>query len=380
MKGRITISMATMMAIACIALTACKKEEFKNPECDIISAWVQGDEYAACFFQPSQMHIDDIPSTTTELVFTVRPASSHRLPVFFTVSEGATASPASGSVQDFSAGPVTYTVTSEDGAYSRRYTVYMRPPEAPVTISFEHVGTAVQGSSRYHVFCEINANGDTNRIWASGNQGYAITQSNATPEMFPTRSVNDGYVGKGVCLTTKDAGPMGHLMNKPIAAGNLFIGEFNINAVLTNALKSTVFGMPVNKVPTRVEGYYKYMPGAEFTNAQMQVDPNRTDEANIYAVFFRNQDDEGNPVKLYGDNVMTSPCVVMTAQVASLPATAEWTRFEMDFEGGAVDLQLLANYGYSMTLVFSSSKGGDAFEGAIGSMLYIDEVQVTYEN
>lgn len=32
-----------------------------------------------------------------------------------------------------------------------------------------------------------------------------------------------------------------------------------------------------------------------------------------------------------------------------------------------------------MTLVFSSSKSGDTFEGAIGSTLLIDEVEMTFK-
>ena len=95
-------------------------------------------------------------------------------------------------------------------------------------------------------------------------------------------------------------------------------------------------------------------------------------------MFFRNQNSAGERVNLYGDNVLTSPYVVSKAQVASLPATSEWTPFEMTFDEGAVDPEVLAAFGYSMTLVFSSSKGGDNFEGAIGSTLYVDEVEVTY--
>ena len=68
------------------------------------------------------------------------------------------------------------------------------------------------------------------------------------------------------------------------------------------------------------------------------------------------------------------------AEVASLPSTDQWTRFEMFFEGGEADDQLLDSQGYNMTLVFSSSKGGASFEGAIGSELCIDEVEVSFEN
>ena len=111
----------------------------------------------------------------------------------------------------------------------------------------------------------------------------------------------------------------------------------------------------------------------------MNVVPGRTDEASIYAVFYRNTDADGKEVKLYGDDVLTSPHLVKKAVVASLPPTNEWTRFEMFFEGNEPDDALFASRGYNMSLVFSSSKEGASFEGAIGSTLYVDEVKVYFE-
>jgi len=77
--------------------------------------------------------------------------------------------------------------------------------------------------------------------------------------------------------------------------------------------------------------------------------------------------------------VLSSEYIVRKAEVASLPPTDEWTPFEMFFEGGDADPVVLASQGYNMTLVFSSSKDGASFEGAIGSTLYVDEVVVSFE-
>ena len=82
---------------------------------------------------------------------------------------------------------------------------------------------------------------------------------------------------------------------------------------------------------------------------------------------------------LDGTNTLTSPYIVSKARLVP-PATDEWTHFEMIFEGGTTDPAILATMGYSYTVVFSSSKDGDTFEGAIGSTLYIDEVTVEFEN
>ena len=108
--------------------------------------------------------------------------------------------------------------------------------------------------------------------------------------------------------------------------------------------------------------------------------PGVVDEGDIYAVLYRNKDAEGNPVVLDGGNVLTSKYIVSKAQVKSLPATDEWKPFEMFFEDVApVDQQILDNYGYNLALVFSSSKRGAEFCGAIGSTLYIDEVELSFK-
>ena len=96
-------------------------------------------------------------------------------------------------------------------------------------------------------------------------------------------------------------------------------------------------------------------------------------------MFFRNKDENGKDVYLYGDDVMTSKYVVRKAEVETIPPSDQWAQFEMFFDEGFVDSEILMNQGYSLTVVFSSSKGGASFEGAVGSTLYIDEVEVFYE-
>ena len=370
--------------LLCLPLffTACIKEELKNNECDILSAWVEGEAYESFFYHSSQMRIDNIPSNSTEIVFQVRTKTGlPSMPVYFALTPGAIIEPANGSLQDFSNGPVTYTVTSEDGEWTRTYSVDFQEVTSSVSylFSFEHVDVDTFSSgSTYHVFYEVD-NGTRYNYWASGNAGVAILHSDWTPEQFPTYSTANGYQGKGVCLNTQSTGAFGAAFHKPIAAGNLFLGKFNVNAVLTDALKATEFGIPTSQQPVKVSGWYKYHPGDEFTNASMQVLPDRVDQGHIYAVFYRNQDEGGNPVILDGTNTLTSPYIVSKARLVP-PATDEWTHFEMIFEGGTTDPAILATMGYSYTVVFSSSKDGDTFEGAIGSTLYIDEVTVEFEN
>ena len=174
-------------------------------------------------------------------------------------------------------------------------------------------------------------------------------------------------------------------MQKPIAAGSLFLGKFVIDYVLSDALLSTQFGVPYNKEPVRITGWYKYKPGENFTDKDMIVYPDRTDEASIYAVYYRNTNDQGESFVLNGhdvedlDKVTDNPQVYKVARVASLPATDTWTQWEMFFDGRDAPDDVVSAQGCNMALVFSSSKRGAQFEGAIGSTLYIDEVEVSYE-
>lgn len=363
-------------------LSSCIKDELMNSECDILSAWVEGDQYEENFYQTAQMRMENISSTEKNIVFTVRSLISlpKEMPVFFNVTLGATIEPASGTVQDFTKGPVVYTVTSQDGAWKRQYTVSFREASLPTHVySFEHYNTLVWTDNEYHEFYELDQNGLPLNLWASGNPGAVLTKSNSKPEDQPTYSLENGYKGRGVCLNTQGTGRLGEMIGKPIAAGNLFMGRFILDNVILNPLHATEFGYVMDREPVRVTGYYKYHPGPVFTDQKMKEVPGRVDEASIYAVFYRNKDEQGNKVFLYGDDVLTSPYIVSKAQVESLPPTDEWTRFEMFFEGEDADDTMVAEKAYNLVIVFSSSKDGAAFEGAIGSELCVDEVEVSFE-
>lgn len=167
----------------------------------------------------------------------------------------------------------------------------------------------------------------------------------------------------------------------PMAAGNLFLGEFITESALKDALHSTHFGVPFDKKPLKFTGYYKYQPGEIFKDRYGNEYPDRIDEGAVYAILYRNHDADGNPVHLYGDNVQTSDLIVAKAIVPEVRSTSEWTAFDVDFDyyGNEVDLDLLNTFGYNLAVVFSSSKDGAYFNGAVGSTLYIDKVSVVCE-
>lgn len=108
----------------CSGLTACFKDEPLNAECDIEKAWVHYEKPEECTWNLSDTIIERVLTSKSTVTFRVKPGTDRsRLAPQFVVTEGATLSPASGSVQDFTDGSVVYTVTSEDGDWQRVYNV-----------------------------------------------------------------------------------------------------------------------------------------------------------------------------------------------------------------------------------------------------------------
>ena len=388
-KNRLLLQACVLIALALGFLSSCIRDEAPGMECDIEKMWVEGEDLEQYFYDANDMKRMVI-STESDIDFFVRSVilMPKQVAVHFDLTPGATISPENGSVQDFSDGDVIYTVTAEDGRTTRVYRVGFREVSQAVTNrnnSFENYEEVRYGSSEifYHRFFELDKDGNKlSNIWASGNEGFCLSMisrvlsgQGATPEEFPTVSDPSGRTGRCVKLQTLSTGDMGKTTKRPIAAGNLFMGKFNITYAATNSLLATEMGVPFNREPLMVTGYYKYKRGTDFTSADSKVIPGRQAEADIYAVLYRNKDDNGNAVMLNGGDVLTSPYIVRKARVASLPETDEWTPFDMFFEGDTpIDKVLLENLGYNLALVFSSSKSGATFEGAVGSTLYIDDV------
>lgn len=388
-KNRLLLQTCALAALVLGFLSSCIRDEAPGMECDIEKMWVEGEDLEQYFYDANDMKRTVI-STESDIDFSVRSVvlMPKQVAVHFALTPGATISPENGSVQDFSNGPVIYTVTAEDGTTTRTYRVGFKENSQTIINklnSFENYEEVRYGSSEifYHRFYELSGSGDKlTDVWASGNEGFCLSMlsrilggQGATPEEFPTVSDPNGRTGRCVKLQTLSTGDMGKTTKRPIAAGNLFMGRFNITYAATNSLLATEMGVPFSREPLRVTGYYKYKRGADFTGADSNVIPGRQDEADIYAVLYRNKDDNGNAVMLNGGDVLTSPYIVRKARVASLPETDEWTPFDMFFEGDTpIDKVLLENLGYNLALVFSSSKSGATFEGAVGSTLYIDDV------
>ena len=380
--------------MSCITtLSSCFKEEPLNAECDIEQAYIHADNkflLNLLFTNPSDTLVN-VQSDQTKIEFTMRPfaALTKQAPIF-RLTPGATISPESGSLQDFSKGPVTYTVTSEDKQWSRTYQVSIKKGQTtmPNEIEFEFEDAYL--SKGYYNWQE-NWNGNKLDIWSTGNSGFKMSNSSSKPEEYPTLMIEDGHRGKGVQLTTRRTSGLADAVKKPIAAGNLFIGQFDAtDALLDDAMKATKFGHPFSfsAKPAKLEGWYKYQAGEKFTDKNMK-ELNRHDYGTIYAVLYENIDEKGNAVLLYGDNVQTSKQIVALALVGethddngkvAIGNTPEWHHFSVDFDyqsyGKTIDPVKLKNGGYSLAIVCSSSSDGANFLGAVRSTLWIDSFKL----
>uniref|UniRef100_UPI00402A5DCE PCMD domain-containing protein n=1 Tax=Prevotella sp. TaxID=59823 RepID=UPI00402A5DCE len=381
---------ASFTAASILSLTSCFKDEPLNAECDIEQAYIHPGPLLKLWFANAADTLVNVQSDQDKIEFTMRPfASLKKQAPEFRLTPGATIQPESGSVHDFSKGPVTYVVTSEDKQWTRTYQVSIKKGQTAMSNEFEFEFENAYLNKGYYNWKE-NWNGEELDIWATGNPGFKISNSSAKPEEYPTTMIEEGCQGKGVKLTTQRTSKLADMVKKPIAAGNLFIGQFDATDALRDAMKATKFGRPFSfsSKPLKLEGWYKYQAGEKFTDKEMK-ELDRKDYGTIYAVLYENIDEKGNQVVLYGDNIQSSKQIVALALVGethddngkvAIGNTPEWHHFSVDFDyqsyGKTIDPVKLKNGGYSLAIVCSSSSDGANFLGAVGSTLWVDSFKL----
>lgn len=378
---RIKYLLFTLITIIGITFSSCIKDEDETKESDISTAMITN----------SELYLISNPTVTNNNVFfRLKPNVDKRnfAPVF-ALSEGATISPENSSEQDFSKGPVRYTVTSKGGNWKKTYNVSFITNTFITKYSFENVKTEITDSPEgiYHEFFEILPDGQQKLDWTSGNEGYNMLAETLledgqelSPAVYPTFSINEGYKGKGAKLVTRGTGGLGAMMGSPIAAGNLYLGTFNFTFP---AIKSTRFGIPYGTgvdLPVSLKGHYKYKAGEKFTVTSKEGSNYSKDAWDAYAIIFEKGN---NPKKefLAGDHKFQDSRMVAIARLDNndRKETNQWTKFEIPFkvlEGKSFN----PKNDYMITIVFSSSVEGDRFNGAIGSTLYIDEVELNFDS
>lgn len=356
--------------------TSCIKEEAPNAEADIISCTLPAEFLVNNEIRVDQPYDEEIKAYPIYIMVKEQTDRTNLAPTF-ELTKGATISPANGSAQDFSS-PVRYTVTSEDGQWHRTYAVYVtvqNDTNIPTVFHFETTKT----NGKYYDFYEEQ--GKNTVTWASGNGGYAIAVSQANKEDYPTTLEEKGHIGKCVKLCTKTTGSLGAMVGMPIASGNLFLGQFSITNAITDPLKATQIGVPFYSKPVKLTGYYKYKAGEKFyANGQYG---DQKDTFDIYAIFYKSDQEVQFLDGSLATNNFEHPNMVAFARLTDKKETDEWTAFEIPFDyeryGQEVDINQLKEGKYKIGIVLASSVNGALFEGAPGSTLLVDEMELIYE-
>lgn len=379
-----------------VVLGSCIQGEPLNSEADIVKCRFLNDSG-----KEEDNIINVFVGNTSILAYGTWKVNLTKLVLEVELTKGATISPNPSEYRDYSQ-PQEFTVTSEDRNWSKTYSVNIDTSELCLKYNFHY---ELSDKGGYHVIYEKESadNVDSRKryVWASGNSGYKMTGIAESPLDYPTAVAETGVVK----LETKSTGGFGSLVKMPIAAGNLFLGSFEVKDAVSNPLKATRFGLPFGKYPMLFMGYYKYKPGtgdfkAKDERGEAVTVPDQTDEGDIYAVLYKSDGLENGV--LDGNNVLTSGNIIAMARVEVKPTDDEFVRFEIPFlygdkfkpvswpdfilrdnsEDNRRDAYLPFKVGemndnmYNLAVVFTSSKYGAYFAGTVGSTLYVKGVEV----
>ncbi|NDV69610.1 PCMD domain-containing protein [Dysgonomonas sp. 25] len=347
-----------LIAIIIPFLPSCIKDEPLNREADILSIGLGEDPLIA----------SSITENRIQLVVSNDEVDYKKIAPVFDLTSGATITPPSGDTLDFTHDQ-TYTVLSEDGKYSKQYTVSVTPQ---LSTKYDFEDWYMAGALwKYPALDDI--------MWDSANKGI-MTAKFGRVSRYPTRDTTDAYTGnKAALLETLQGGTFMVVGYVPIFSGSLFRGKFG--TVDWNNLPSTAkFGQihpKENGKPVKFTGYYKYIPGETVIDKNGVV-TGAVDQCSIYSVLYHIT--KGSSETLDGTNIFTASNVVAVAKLQDGSEKSEFTQFELPFvykEGAVIDYD---TYDYKLAVVFASSREGDYYRGAIGSKLTIDDVEIVCES
>ena len=293
----------------------------------------------------------------------------------FTVTDGATLTPESGSLQDFANAEnntVYYTVKSEDGQWEKTYPVQViqRNIASEYTFNSSELDAS---TGQYTIFSELDESGTSVMTWASGNPGYVMcgvapqtarqqygmTWASGNPgyvmcgvapqtarqqygdeyvdhiyEFFPTSAVypegttietdesspsktkyfmNGGKraVPEYIHLVTRSTGFFGSSIGMPIAAGNIFQGFFQTT------------------IATQRPREARYTAGEIFTDENGNTVQGKKDIFSIYALFYETDENTEYLDGSIHEMNFSHPNLVAIAMLPNPHESKEWVDFDI---------------------------------------------------
>lgn len=197
-------------------------------------------------------------------------------------------------------------------------------------------------------------------VWATANMGTSIYG------VYCTQPFMDG---SNTLVEIKT----GETSQVPVTTGTLFTGIFNLAQAIANPTdpkKATAFGVPFIFRPTAMKFKYKYQAGDTYVQAAL----NKPDD--IFGGFTVSEIDGEDKCSIYTileirkDNEVIE---VARAEIYSETTADILTEIIIPFDYSSSETPT------HITTVFSSSKDGDLWKGAVGSTLTIDDLEFIYE-
>lgn len=204
-------------------------------------------------------------------------------------------------------------------------------------------------------------------FWDTGNKGAAtLGQSNSVPT-FDTPSGK----GRAAMLETKFVG-VGSLGK--LAAGNIFLGYF-VRTDGTNGILS--FGRPFTQRPTKIKGYLKYKCAPiSHSSAEYKHLIGRPDTCTVWAALI--DTDEPFEIRTNPKNLSlfnpSGDYVIAYGNIMYGHDVDKYIKFEFDLKYN--DTSRTPTY---LILAASASKYGDYFTGGVGSILWVDDIELEYD-
>lgn len=383
-----------LLLMPLLFLQGCIKDEALEMEADIVAVHDVEDSF-----------LMNPVVTNNKVVVYVKPGerdlSSYSLK--FDLTKGASILPDPESKRDYTQ-EVVFNVTSEDGQYKKEYSIKVIELANAIPTEFGFENYDFHPQANFTRFYDL-IDGERFDNWDSGNEGVMIVAGeNPKPEGYPTTFTTNAHSGKSaVLMKTHDVGPIGTLVGAPLAAGNFFLGTFNLTLP---TVKSTHFGLPFNRMPESFEGFYKYKAGGQVLKPNPDYsmwDPKsgdhliphtdiKEDLCEIYAVLYRRSDvtadgEKDNAGKIIdwldGATILTddgwhhSVAAVARLEDGRTTTGEDFAYFKVPFNYiknvKAEDVYALE---YNLAIVMTSSKYGNKFIGALESTLIVDDIKI----
>lgn len=213
--------------------------------------------------------------------------------------------------------------------------------------------------------------GDRVDIWATTNKRESLMSAGLSVRQ--TDKIKRS--GLAAEIETLEASQFAGEFGFHLFPGVLFLGRFDELNVLQDKYASFKFGYPITEKPISIKGWYNYKAGVgDYINADGSVTSGKIDKCGIYAVYHGIDKYSSG---LNANNIFSDEKVIAIAKFQGGDTQGnEMSLFEAPFIKTGNN-RSYSEYGISIILMASSE--GLSYEGAIGSKLVIDDLEVIIE-